>query len=641
MKQLIILLFCCVISTTQAQFYSTYNWEPNPVHLELTPSEKEESSLGLLKKIIIEYKSNLSRYPRVFKTVHTIIKVNDENGINRHNTIYIPMNGVEKVVDIKARTINNEGKVVLLDTKNIKEIKNVEEYGDFRIFAIEGVEKGSEIEVLYTVEKEYSMYGVEWIQEDFKIKTAELLFITGDLSYNIKANRSYNTFETNNIQGTSLKQLVLKDIPAMVEEEYSTPRANKIAVTYQCFPAGVRLTQHDLWANVSKNIGEKVFVDKPSGKIRKEIEEIFNDKRGLSRLQQLLVLDNYVKSNYTVVQNNNDDLSDINYIISNRKASSIGIVKLYSQYLTALEIPFEVVITANRFRYKFDPDFFVPQMLQDFLIYIPSIEKYIAPDRLEGRIGEAPLNILGNYGLFIDHNNVYDLLKIVESEEDFSKIKRDIDIKLSKDFDYVTIMENQEYYGHWAETSRAILNLSSQESIDDYKNYLTASGIDDKEVIELNLFNKELNQEEYHVPFKVSSMIKSVSLLEDADDNYIFQIGKVIGKQSELYQETERINPIEMSYPNKYNYVIKMPIPQNYAMEGLESLVVQKRHLDSSGKLTAKFESNYTIENKTLIITIEEFYKTHEFEKNLYGSFREVINAASDFNKAAILFIPN
>ncbi|NRA93401.1 MAG: hypothetical protein HRU26_12080 [Psychroserpens sp.] len=112
----------------------------------------------------------------------------------------------------------------------------------------------------------------------------------------------------------------------------------------------------------------------------------------------------------------------------------------------------------------------------------------------------------------------------------------------------------------------------------------------------------------------------------------------VIGTQSELYQETERINPIEMIYPNRYNYEIIVNIPEGYSVEGLESLVIDKSYIAVNGKKTAKFESNYKVEDDKLIIIIEEYYKTHEFDLNRYEEFRQVINAASDFNKAAILF---
>jgi hypothetical protein len=69
----------------------------------------------------------------------------------------------------------------------------------------------------------------------------------------------------------------------------------------------------------------------------------------------------------------------------------------------------------------------------------------------------------------------------------------------------------------------------------------------------------------------------------------------------------------------------------------LESLVIDKK-LEVDEKLLCKFQSNYKIEKNKLVISIEEEYKVNEYAIEDYEAFRHVINAASDFNKAAILF---
>jgi hypothetical protein len=345
-----------------------------------------------------------------------------------------------------------------------------------------------------------------------------------------------------------------------------------------------------------------------------------------------------VKSNYTIVSNNNPEISELNYILENRSTSDYGILKVYAQYLKALDVDFEIVITANRYLAKFDPEFFVPTMLREFLIYLPTERKYIAPDRFETRIGEAPYNILGNYGLFIQSNLDHYFSKIIQEDSNFSSIRKDMNISFEDEFEHVLIAENQDYYGYRAEEGRLILNFTNEEGISSYKDYLTGSGIEDKDIITCDIQNTDLNNTTYNLPIKVQTTITSENLIEDAGDSYIFQVGLVIGTQSELYQETKRINPIEMIYPTRYDYEIIVDIPEGYSVDGLESLIIDKRYIASNGKETAKFQSNYKLENNKIIITIEEFYKTHEFDLNKYEEFREVINAASDFNKAAILF---
>ena len=636
MKRLVVLLLL-IGSFTYAQEFKNYDWQPKPKIHKLTDTEKDNSSIGILKRHIVEYYIPAdSEEPKIYETEHTITRVIDDKGIAQNNTVYVPMYGVNEVIDIKARAISSTGKITLLNKENIKEVKNVEEYGDFKIFALEGVEKNSEIEVLYIVEKDYDLYGSEVLQSGQPIKLAEFLFITGELNSNVKAYRTDAKFEDVVLEGRKAKKLVIENIPAMMEEEYATPKANNIEVVYQCFPKGQNITQDMFWTNVSNNIGRKVFQTETSPVLEADIAKITDGQTDLSDFQKANRIDNFVKTNFSVIKNNNEELSNLNYVLQNRTASDFGILKVYASYLSALEVPYEIVITANRFQLKFDPDFFVPGMLRDFMIYLPTEKKYISPDRLEYRVGEAPFNILGNKGLFIRNDYSHYFQKIDQVDPDYSRTERNMQISFPDEFDHVNIKQQQRYTGHWSATNRGVLTFTSEQGKEDFKDYLTGSGIEDKEIVNYTVKNEDLNQEEYNVPFEVVSEINSGSLLEEAGDSYIFQVGKVIGTQSELYQENERVNPIEMTYPNQYDYTITVQIPEGYTVEGLNSLKLDKNY-KIDGKKIAKFESNYELKGNELIIKIQEFYKTNEFDLNRYEEFRTVINAASDFNKAAIL----
>lgn len=179
--------------------------------------------------------------------------------------------------------------------------------------------------------------------------------------------------------------------------------------------------------------------------------------------------------------------------------------------------------------------------------------------------------------------------------------------------------------------------MSTEQGIKEYEDYLTGSGIEDKIVKSFETKNTEISQLEYNLPFIIKCTITSESLLEEAGDSFIFQIGKVIGTQSELYQEIERVNPIEMTYPNQYDYDITINIPDGYTAEGLDVLNIDKSFKSVTGEKICKFESSYQLEGNTIRIAIQEFYKSNEYDVNRYDEFRSVINAASDFNKTSIL----
>lgn len=636
-KKSLLLILIIASNTTFAQFYKTYDWEENPKLHTLTESELKESSVGILKKHIVEYRLSVFSELKSFETTHTITHVNDERGVDRHNTVYIPMYGVKNLVDIKARTINSNGEITLFDREQIKEINNVEEYGDFKIFAVEGAVSNSEIELLYTVEKEYDMHGFETLQANYPVKKAEFIFITGELNSKVKAYNTTEVFETTSFDGNIAKQLTISDIPAMVEEQYAASDANKIMVTFQCYPKDQNISQDMFWNNVVNNVGGQFFPEEPNTLVKEDIPNVRGEYTDLTTFKIVNILDEYIKTNFNIVRNNDPSLSDIDQILKNRNSSEFGILKAYGHYLKALNIQYEVVVTANRYTHHFDPDFFNPNSLREFLIYIPSEKKYISPNRIEYRLGEAPPNILGNYGLFITESFEYYFSKITQSDPDFSKTKRIIDIYFDEAIESVKVEQYHEYTGHWSALYRAVMTLSSDQNKKDFEENVTASGIEDKQILAYETQNEDLMQLEYNKPYIIEADFSSEALLEEAGDSYIFQIGKVIGTQSELYQERERVNPIEMDYPNQYDYTITVNIPEGYEVEGLESLILDKSYKSVRGDKLCKFESNYELKDDKLIITIQEFYKSNEFELSRYEEFRQVINAASDFNKASIL----
>ena len=640
MKKIIVLaLFLCT-SQVFSQFYKTYDWAKKPTLHKLTDKEAKESSVGVLEKYIVEYSMpKIDQDGLKYETTHTIARVLDEKGIKTHNTVYISMYDVIDIVDIKARTITPSGKVTLLNKDNIKELKNVEEYGDFKIFAIEGAEKGSEIEVLYTLKKEFSAFGRETLQKSYPIRKLEYDFIYGEMPGRIKVYNANGEFVEKSYNGAKGKQLVLENIVPMVEEEYATPDANKTYVAFQCFGPGTNVTDSMLWNNVVTNITQGLFPEAPNAEIAKIATNLLKGQK-TDDFTKAYLIDDHIKKNYTIVKNNNNQLSDIDYIIRNKTASELGIIQVYAHFLKAANVEYLPVITSNVYEHKFDAEFFNPSALREFLIYIPKTYNYILPNRVDYRLSEIPPSILGNTGIFVNNKRQYNFYKITQKDPDYSRIVRNMDISFKEDMEYVQIDQNQEYYGHWAMNNRAFLNLAPEQSIKEFEDYLTGSGIEDKVVKKYETQNKEMTQLEYNIPFLVNTTITSESLLEEAGDSYIFQVGKVIGTQSELYQETKRINPIQMQYPNRYNYEIVVNIPQEYEIEGMESLVIKKELLDEEGNQKCKFESNYKLEGNKLIITIEEFYKEFEYDIAEYEGFREVINAASDFNKAAILMNP-
>jgi len=634
----IIILFTYTINS-YSQYYKDYKWEKKPNIVDIAIDNINDSSVGIFEKTIVEFISGkFSNSIIKYETHHYQIKVLNDKGISRHSNIVIPMNEVINLIDIKVRIVNENGELSEFDSKTISELDDFESSANFKNFHLTGVKNNSTIEVLYTLEKQYNIHGNKILQKSYSIKKSEFLLIPGPTEGIIKTYGVNSKVKDTLIKTYPIKTIKIDDIPSIIDEEYATAIANRQRLSFQCPLPDDNMNQEDYWENIVSNISPIMFPKNIHPKIFETSSELIqkNEKNVYNIANKI---DDYIKNHFTISENNNASLNNIDYILTNKTSNDFSIIQVYTQLLTAAGVNYEIVITANRYYNRFDSEFFDPNMLREFLIYFPEEKKYIAPNRLEYRIGEAPFDLLGNYGIYIDRLLNFYFSEIIQSDKSYSRIKRNITLDFERKFKKVIIDEYQEYSGHWATNNRSMLNFSDEKGLAAFEDYLTATGIANKKVLNYDIINGELFQKNYKTPFIVNSKISTESLTTKIENEYVVKIGNVIGMQSQLYEEIDRFHPIEITYPNQYDYRIVVKIPKGYIIEGLEGLIFNKNYISLMGNKICKFESNYEINENELVISIQEFYKNLRYQKNRYNEFRDVINSASDFHNTSIKFI--
>ena len=634
----IIILFTYTISS-YSQYYKNYSWKEEVDTVDVEADHMNESSVGVFEKTIVEFVSGkFSNTILKYETHHYQIKVLNDKGVSKHSNIVIPMNEVTNLIDIRVRIIDENGELSEFDNNTINELGDFESSVNFKNFHLAGVKTNSTIEVLYTLEKQYNIHGNKILQKSYSIKKSEFLLIPGPTQGTIKTYSIDSKVKDTIINTHPAKTIKVVDIPAIIDEEYATAIANRQRLSFQCPLPDDNMNQEDYWENIVSNISPIMFPKNIHPKIFEVSSELIQ-KNEINEYNIANKIDDYVKNNFTISENDNVSLNNINYILENKTSNDFSIIQVYTQLLTAAGINYEIVITSNRYYNRFDSEFFDPNMLREFLIYFPKEKKYIAPNRLEYRIGEAPFDLLGNYGIYIDRLLDFYFSEIIQSDKSYSRIKRNIKVEFERKLKKIVIDEYQEYSGHWATNNRSLLNFSDEEGLAAFKDYLTASGIENKKVINYEIINAELFQKNYNTPFIVNSKISTESLTTKIKNGYQVKIGNVIGMQSQLYEDIDRFHPIEITYPNQYDYRIVVKIPKGYSIEGLEGLVFNKSYISLMGNKICKFESNYEINENELVISIQEYYKTLRYQKNRYNEFRDVINSAADFYNTSIRFI--
>ena len=637
-KKVLVLKILLVVSyfNTYSQSYLNIDWDSNK-----TISFPSDNDLyGIFNNHYVEYfKSKFTEEVYVYETRHTKTKINKINN-PLDNEIIISKINVSEIVDVRAKIINQDT-IISYSFDDMKKMINSDDSDEnYNNYKLPNLNEEDIVEIMYTVKKDFNFNGNKIIEESYPILLSKFILIENNFKSNIKIYNSNNSFVSDIIfDGKKSKQIIFNNLNATANEQYSTPIANKIKISYQCYENRDDVSQIEYWGNLVQNVSELFFPKTFNEKAKEILKEIKYGyvKIPWNELKIANAIDEYIKNNFVISDEDDPKLNDIEYILNNKISNDFSIIQVYSSLFKEANIEYEVAISCNRYFLKFDPELFDPNQLREFLIFLPNQEKYIIPNRVEYRVSEAPEDLLGNYGIFIDKDLDYYFSEITLFDQDFSQIKKNIEVNISRNLNKIKIDESRSFSGYWAITNRNYINLSETEKTDFLVDFFTINGLDNKKVSKYNIKNFDISHNTFNTPLEITSTISTSDLIEEKDGLIYLKIGKVIGLQSNLFEEKERINPIEINFPNSYDYNIKVNIPRGYKIVDFSELNKSKEYISVDGNSTAKFISKATVHGNILNINIKEYYKELRYSKKRYQEFREVINAAAKFYESSLL----
>ena len=636
-KKFLVLKILLIVSyfNTYSQSYLNIDWDSDK-----TISFPSDNDLyGIFNNHYVEYfKSKFTEEVYVYETRHTKTKINRINN-PLDNEIIISKINVSEIVDVRAKIINQDT-IISYGFDEMKKMINSDDSDEnYNNYKLPNLDEGDIVEIMYTVKKDFNFNGNKMIEESYPILLSKFILIENNFKSNIKIYNSNNSFVSDIIfDGKKSKQIIFNNLNATANEQYSTPIANKIKISYQCYENRDDVSQIEYWGNLVQNVSELFFPKTVNEKAEEILREIKNGyvKIPWNELKIANAIDEYIKNNFVISDEDDPKLNDIEYILNNKISNDFSIIQVYSSLFKEADIEYEVAISCNRYFLKFDPELFDPNQLREFLIFLPNQEKYISPNRVEYRVSEAPEDLLGNYGIFIDKDLDYYFSEITLFDQDFSQIKKNIEVNISRNLNKTKINESRLFSGYWAITNRNYIYLSENEKTDFLVDFFTVNGLDNKKVSNYNIKNFDISHNTYNTPLEITSTISTSDLIEEKEGLTYLKIGKVIGLQSNLFDEKERINPIEINFPNSYDYIIKVNIPRGYKIVDFSELNKSKEYISVDGNSTAKFLSKATVNGNVLNINIKEYYKELRYSKKRYQEFREVINAAAKFYESSV-----
>ncbi len=644
---LLILAATVQFTYSQKPTILTEAWAANPAISAINSKYSKESAVVLSDRRRIEYVDDGKGDVLAYYTLHKLIHINDDRSIERFNKIYLGLNEKADIVDVKARTILPKGKTFNLNQNDIKEIK--EKDGNlYKIFAMEGLEKGCEVEYTYTFKRPVSFTGREALQGDLpQLETTFEIVCPERLHFEIKPfNFSFNPVDTV-INGKRFVKCLQKETEGVDEEKYAF------------YDANVKRIEYKLAYNDAARKGERLFT---WNELARRIYSVYTDftpkenssiialtaENGWEKLKdepaKIVAVENYIKSKYTYNEDQSDaETNTIAAVVKNKAGGTVGFMKLYTAIFQALGVNYQYVLAADRSRTAIDRTFENWNNCDYALFFFPSLNKFIAPTRIDFRYPWIVPTWGGSNGLFFRRTSLGNITTAVSEIrnielEDYTQSINNIDtrLELNSSMDSLSIDAKQYYSGYAAVDLRSAYNFSNDDTRQKIIKQMAKMLSSSENVIFSEVIDPEFEKAVSNRPVTLHIKTKSGELIERAGNKLLIKVGMVIGQQVEMYQEKKRQFPINIDYGHIEDRKIEMLIPKGYIVKNLNDLKINQVYKDN-GAQTMGFTSDYKLNDNVLSINISEDYRNTFYPLTQFDQFRKIINSSSDFNKVVLV----
>jgi hypothetical protein len=623
-------------------------WTSNATVQKPGDKYKNESAVILLDKRRVEYIDEKEEVA-VYRTLHRRIHIIDDRGIEQFNKVYLPVNSNNEIVDIMARTILSSGKVITVDSKNIRDLKEDDQY--YKIFAMEGLEKGCDVEFYYTYKSNVSFFGREVIQNSYPVQEAEVAIISPERL--IFETKGYNQVNAAVDTALNAKRMIIirqQEIVGADKEKYAAYNANLKRVEYK------------LSYNASRSKTERVFTWNELAKRAYSIYGSYSEKE-IKRVTDLIkknewqkitgnevaivtAVENYLKKNIGTSENNSDESAeDIEMIIKNKISNHRGILRLYGAIFKQLNVEHEFVLCGSRQDYAVDRAFENWNNCDNQVIYFPKLKKFIAPT-LEMRYPLIHPEWIGTNGIFCKGTTIgtfttaiADIRRINGEDCSWSSNNIDAKINLNATLDSLLVHTRQSYTGYSSIYYRASFNYGTDDQQQMMIKEMSKFGTNSERVINSKIENKEMEHFPDNKPFVLDLVVNASELVDRAGNKILVKIGEIIGPQAEMYQEKPRQFDMDVNYPHALIRTIEFVVPKGYKIKNPDDLNI-KKVVEDNNQVTMGFESSYKLEGNVLKVSIREQYCNLLYPLSQYQDFQKIINAAADFNKVILVLEP-
>lgn len=651
MKNLIaIFVLFTSVCYAQESIYKSYDWEDPSLYQDVT-LDSNESMITVKEKTIKEFLFEGENGLFEYSIEHKAIWLNSDAKIEDYNKIYLPYKSNSTLITSKARVIQSDGSVQVLDESKIHTAKDEGTNKTYKYFAFEGIEKGSIVEYFYVLKRYPNYQGTRvFLQSEFQKNNVGFdLYAPSNLIFDFKSYNGIKPIEKDTLVKDRLHWSVHEDkIEKLEKEEVSAYQASRGFIIFKLDKNTANNGKNlSSYSNLTKNIYSFLNPELKKSDI-KLMDDFAKEQKLLDKTDEEKVrsIENHIKTNFYITTLPGDQYKEISAILENKTGSKIGLIKVYSNLFKHLNIANELVSTTDRFDLFFDKDFEANNFLDEYLFYFKDFDKYMSPYAENSRLGVPPAELTDNYGLFVKEVKIGNFksgvgkIKYIEAlraDKSADNIKMDISFN-EDDLSVCTVDYSGSFSGYYASYIQPYLNQIKADDLEEFYKSIVSRfdpNMDIKKVRVENAKPELLGVK----PFIVHSNFESNKFIEKAGRKLVFKLGELIGPQIEMYQENKRVLGVESDFNRTYNRIITVKIPKGYKIDNLEKIKIQNS-FSIKDKTLLWFDSSYTLTGNTLEVVANEFYDVNRIALADFEQYRTVINSAADFNKIVLVLEP-
>lgn len=537
---LFVILFLSNISIGgQFPLYQNYKWDSSP---KLDTNHFSDQLYYYTKyKLMVEYILDDNDY-RFYKyqTLHYKVKLNSHIAIEYFNKVYISMEDVVDLKNLKARLIKPSG-AKEVDVE-VEEFYSSDESEQYYYFPISGIELGDEIEILYTLKMYSKVDGDRYqIQGSAPIFNFDFYFVSPDDAFFkfVAHNGLPKPQLADSIRSRNFWSCHLDTVPAF-KNEYFT-EYNNVTMRLDIALKGFDNPSDDsysTWENyeTSLNNAYNVQFSKADIYAAKTLSTRIGIKSDKSDLENVRLIENYIKQNMCIggIPANKTSLQKN---IQEEKASSYETILLYMLLFQVNEIPFEFGFISDRYDVRFNDMIESAEFLQYFIFHFPSFNGYMSPLYFASRTGFLDFNWVPNNALLFKmksypvkltqahlvevagtdaRSNLDSTIIRITIHDDFVNM----DIEIERHLSGYEVGEFQSYYYLYNDSRKAEEEEILLDVLNDYSRFKMT-----------NIANAN-PEAAYIKPLIIHGVVSqlNVNLMDVAGDKIIFRVGDIFGE---------------------------------------------------------------------------------------------------------------